>query len=340
MIDIVIGIDIGGSNVRVGAIDRRGQLLALSESPIEAQRGPQAGLEKIAGLIETVLQDERLAEDAQLINLCGIGVGCTGPIDLLQGVINNPYTLPTWENVPLRDWLAERFTVPVTLENDADVAALGEYWKGAGKGVNRLYAITVGTGIGTALILEGHIYRGLGGCHPEGGHHVVDPSGPLCYCGSKGCWESLASGTAIARLARDTIKNCHETKANDNAGQNQGQNLTERSSTLLNMDVDQIDARLIAELAQNSDALAMQIMQNAAHNFSLGVVNIILLFTPDLIVLSGGVMENAELFMPTLMESLGQLNEIVPVDKVQIRQAELGSYAGLYGAAYTILQRL
>lgn len=334
--DTVIGIDIGGTLVRMGAFDTGGELLALREAPIEATRGPRFGLELIASLIDELLQDESLKDAAPTATLRGIGIGCTGPLDPIRGVVNNPFTLPTWENVPLKPWLEERFGIPATLENDADVAALGEYWKGAGKGVSRLFAVTVGTGIGTSLIVDGQIYRGLEGCHPEGGHHVIDPGGPSCYCGAHGCWESLAAGPAIARLARDTIETFHDLEGK--IGQEQGEAVPMRASPLLKIDVEQIDARLVAKMALKGDFLAMKIMKEAAHYFSLGVVNIVLLFTPDLIVLSGGVMKNAELFMPTLREMLQQRNVVVPAAKVRIRKAKLGPYAGLYGAAYTILQ--
>jgi glucokinase len=261
-------------------------------------------------------------------------------VDPAQGIVNNPYTLPTWENVPLRTWLEERFSVPARLENDADMAALGEYWKGAGKGIKRLYAITVGTGIGTALIVDGQIYRGFDGCHPEGGHQVIDPSGPLCYCGAHGCWESLASGSAIALMAREAVKGIYNFNRHYNNGQTQGELRAMRESPLRNVDPDHIDAQLVAEMAQKGDSLAMKIMEKAAYNFSLGVVNVVLLFTPDLIVLSGGVMMSSDLFMPALHEAMQRHNVMVPADKVHIRQAQLGSYAGMYGAAYTILQRL
>jgi len=338
--DIVVGIDIGGSKVRVGALDKQGDLLAMKETPIEAQQGPQAGLERIAGLIETVLNDNRVTRVSKQINLGGIGIGCTGPIDPLRGIVNNPYTLPTWENVPLRDWLSDRFGALVTLENDADVAALGEYWMGAGKGVKRLYAITVGTGIGTAVILNGEIYRGLDGYHPEGGHQVIDPNGPLCYCGSHGCWESLASGPAIAQSAQHMMKLLLEEEEALADAERDAERLRLKESALFAYQSEEIEARLIAELAKKGDPLARKIIEQAAYYFSLGIVNIIILFTPDMIVLSGGVMENAELFTPTLNKTLQGLEEIVPVKKVRIRQAQLGSYAGLYGAAYTILQRL
>lgn len=335
--DIIIGVDIGGSQVRVGAINKQGELLALLESPIEAERGPQAGFERIASMIEKLLLSDQVKDVAEKIHLGGIGIGCTGPVDPVQGVVNNPYTLPTWENVPLRTWLQERFHVPVRLENDADVAALGEYWKGSGKGIKRLYAITVGTGIGTALIVDGQIYRGFDGCHPEGGHQVIDPSGPLCYCGAHGCWESLASGSAIARMTQEAVKTVYAEGEKYNDEHIPFEASTLLASSLRNVEVDHIDASLVAKMAREGDPLAVRVMQKAAYYFSLGVVNVMLLFTPDMIVLSGGVMRSAELLMPALQEAMQRHNSMVPADKVLIRQAQLGSYAGVYGAAYTVI---
>ena len=173
-----------------------GELVARQECPIEARQGPQAGVEKIAGLIT------RVADEAGG-RLQAIGIGSTGPVDRDLGAIQNPYTLPTWENVNIVKLLRERFHVPVTIENDADAAALGESWMGAGRGLSRLCMVTIGTGVGTAFIYDGSIYRGVGGAHCEGGHMILDPSGPECYCGAKGCWESLASGTAIGAYARE-----------------------------------------------------------------------------------------------------------------------------------------
>jgi glucokinase len=338
--DIVIGIDIGGTLVRVGAVDTQGKLLALRESPIEARRGPQAGLERIAALIEELLHEEAVAGAAGTTKLLGIGIGCTGPVDPVKGIVNNPYTLPTWENVPLSPWLERRFSVPVRLENDADAAALGEYWQGAGIGVNRLYAITLGTGIGTALITDGKIYRGVDGCHPEGGHHVIDPSGPSCYCGAHGCWESLASGSAIARLARQAVESTLDLDGDYTDGYSPGPAGAMPDTSISNTEPELINAHLVAEMALKGDPLAMEVMEKAAYHFSLGVVNIVMLFSPEMIVLSGGVMKSAELFLPALREAMQRHSVVVPADKVHIRQAQLGSYAGVYGGAYTILQRL
>jgi glucokinase len=338
--DIVIGIDIGGTTVRVGAITSEGELLAWRKAPIEAARGPQAGLEKISGLIQEVLQDDDVAITTKPVSLLGVGIGCTGPVDPVRGVINNPYTLPTWENVPIWAWLEDRFSVPVTLENDADTAALGEYWIGAGRGVKKLYAITVGTGIGTALIVDGRIYRGLDGAHPEGGHQVIDPSGPSCYCGQNGCWEILASGTAITQMGREMVSSLSEPIKESSLEGIQDVSKEFADSPLLKMNQDQIDTRKIAELAHQGDDLASKIMQKAVDYFCLGLANIIVLFTPDMIVFSGGVMENVDLYMPAVEETIRKLDGIVPAERIQIRQAQLGSYAGLYGAAYTILKKV
>src|SRR5215212_6266468 len=141
---VIVGIDLGGTIVRAGAFDSQGKLRVVRETPIEAARGPEFGLSKIQGLVEQVLAESGTA------SLVGIGIGSTGPLDPVRGLINNPFTLPTWENVPILEWMQESFDVPVTLENDADTAALGEYWQGAGQTAKRLYAVTVGTGIGTA----------------------------------------------------------------------------------------------------------------------------------------------------------------------------------------------
>jgi glucokinase len=304
-------MDIGGTHVRVGAFDSGGQLLGQNEASI-ASIGPENGLRLIEQLIHEVLGSVNSA------SLLGIGIGCTGPLDTVRGLINNPYTLEGWSNVPIVERLNKTFHVPVHLENDADAAALGEYWQGAGRDAKRLYAVTVGTGVGTALIVDGKIYRGVDGSHPEGGHQLIDPEGPECYCGHPGCWESLISGTAISSAARNARGN-------------------EQLITLAGGDPNRLDTRSVAEAARAGMPVAVEIMQKAARDFSLGIINIISFFVPDVLVLSGGVMKSADLFLPTLEKTLKTPNPMVPFDRVQILPAKLGYYAGIYGGAYMIL---
>jgi glucokinase len=312
---IIVGIDLGGTTVRAGAFDSEGNLLVVRETPIEARRGPEFGLRKIQGLVEQVL-----AESGSK-SLMGIGIGATGPVDTVHGTIHNPFTLPTWDDVPVVEWMQISFNVPVTLENDADAAALGEYWQGAGRDAERLYAVTVGTGIGTALIVNGQIYRGLDGSHPEGGHMILDPSGPLCYCKQHGCWESLCAGPAIERQARETDL---------------------RGSLLLEMsggDPQKIDARMIFDAARTGDGIALPVVERVSKYFTQGILNIAILFTPDAIVLGGGVMRNVDFFMPDLQQTLQAYREMVPAHRIRITPAELGEHAGLYGSAYSIFKK-
>jgi glucokinase len=320
--EVYIGIDLGGTYVRLGAFDAEGNLLAIDQALIEAQRGPQAGLARIISLIEAML--DGLVAQGGHFELAGIGFGSTGPVYPETGVIDNPYTLPTWENVSIFEPLQTRFGAPLTLENDADVAALGEYWMGAGRGVKRLYAITVGTGIGAAFILDGRIYRGVTGAHPDGGHQVIDPSGPQCYCGLRGCWESLASGPAIARQARARIDEYPNSMLLEMTGGNPAH----------------IEARQVAEAAVTGDPLGLAVMEQAARYFSLGVANFIILFLPDVIVLGGGVMDSLDLFRPALERMTADIDVMVPARKVRIVPAQLGYHAGLYGAAWSVMQKV
>jgi glucokinase len=306
-----IGIDLGGTIVRAGALDVEGRLLSAREVPIEAARGPVAGLERIRGLIDQVWAESGAD------SMAGIGIGSTGPLNPARGRIHNPFTLPTWDNVPIVEWMREIFRVPVRLENDADVAALGEYWQGAGRGVKRLFAVTVGTGVGTALIEDGRIYRGMDSLHPEAGHMLLDPAGPLCYCGAHGCWESFCAGPSIVR---DVLS----------------MDLTQSSLLRAAGQDEKLDAARVAQAAREGDPAAQRGMQKAAYYFGLGMVNVIIAFLPEMIVLSGGLMRSSDLFLPAMQEAIERHSVMIPAKEVRILPAQLGYQAGLYGAAYTI----
>jgi len=326
----VIGIDLGATTVRLGAFDGRGTLIQNWQAEIHARQGPEAGLERIAGLVEGL--QARLPG----YELAGIGVGSTGPTDPQRGVILNPLTMPGWIDVPIAAHLQGRFRVPVCLENDADAAALGEFWRGAAQRrpdeppVRVLYAVTVGTGIGTACIIEGEVYRGADGFHPEGGHQIVDPRGPACYCGAHGCWESLSSGSAIARSARSALKAA--------AG---GKGAT--GSLLLGSvegRLEKIDARTVIEAARQGDALALAVVQRAAQAFAAGIFNVMMLFHPEMVVLSGGVMRSLDMFQPAIDQVVQNASGYIPARRIAIRPASLGYLAGIYGAAYAILHKI
>ncbi len=190
-------IDIGGTKIAVGVVDDAGRIVDRLECPTESERGFPNGLARMAAMLR-----ETAARTGA--KLRGIGIGCTGPVDPFAGVLGSVDLLPGWQGGAIVAGLEEEFGIPVAMENDADAAGLAEAAWGAGRGKRRFLYVTVGTGIGVAIILDGALYRGVDGSHPEAGHIVIDASGPRCYCGADGCWEVLAAGPAmLARAGGD-----------------------------------------------------------------------------------------------------------------------------------------
>ena len=186
-----IGIDIGGTKIAVAAVDASGNIAARKAIATEAERGFDRAVARMVEAAGQVLAEAGWARG----DLSGIGVGCTGPVSAERGVINNPYTLPTWSECPIVERLEAIFHRPAFLENDADAAALGECFAGGARGQRRMVMLTLGTGVGGGVVIDGRVYRGTRGEHPELGHIPIDPAGPACYCGTRGCLEAIASGT-------------------------------------------------------------------------------------------------------------------------------------------------
>jgi glucokinase len=294
-------VDIGGTKIAVGAIDGAGRVLGRAEMPTAAEDGFDSAMGRVGDLLINVCTSTG-------IELGGIGIGCTGPVDPGSGEIGRVEFLPGWQGANPVAMLADRFGLRVALENDADAAALGELQWGAGRGRRHLICVTIGTGIGGGIVLNGALHRGVGGAHPEIGHHVIDDSGPLCYCGARGCWEVLASGPAIAARARATLP----------ADDPQRNTLT---------------AAELCARARRGDALAGAEVARAGRYLGIGVANLITLYAPDAIVLSGSVMDSADLFMPVIREVVRSNCTQVPAAQVELAVATLGSEAPLIGAA-------
>lgn len=295
---MVGAIDIGGTKLAVGLINDSGEVLAKSETRTGPDSTYSAGLETIASMLREMAQNARL-------EIAGIGIGSTGPVDPLTGELGEVDFLPRWrQQNPVRD-LARIFGVKVALENDADAGALAEAAWGAGRDKSRLIYITVGTGIGGSVILDGQLYRGVDGAHPELGHQVIDPSGPPCSCGFRGCWESLAAGPAMAIWTRN------QASAND----------SHRT------------AEQICQLAREGDELARRAVEREAYYLGLGLANLINLFAPDMIVLGGSIMKSALLFLEGIRKTIGRGCRFVPYEKTELALASLGEDANLIGAA-------
>lgn len=295
-------VDIGGTKIAVGMVDDRGRVLARVETPTAPERGVADGLARIAAMLA---QTAAQAGDT----LIGIGIGCTGRHDILAGALGDVGSfLPGWEGAPIVEFLADRFDVPAALENDADAAALAEAAWGAGRGMRNFIYVTVSTGIGGGLVFDGRLYRGVGGAHPEIGHHVIDPAGPACFCGAHGCWESLASGPALARWWWEQWPE------------------PQRPLTPL-------DARQICAAAAQGDAHALATVEREGYYLGVGLANLITLFAPDMIALGGGVMRSMPLFRRAVEQVIRTNCGLVPHHKVKLVLAALGPSVGLAGAA-------
>lgn len=294
-------VDIGGTKIAVGMVDESGRVLSKMESPTEADLGYSNGMERIAGMLR---ETARTAG----VEISGIGIGTTGPVHPFTGAFGDVDFLAGWEwKNPVED-LVRIFGVRVAVENDGDAAALGEAGWGAGKNKSRLVYVTVGTGIGGGIILDGQLYRGVDAAHPEIGHHVIDPSGPLCSCGFRGCWESLATGPAMVAWF----------KSSAGAGRACPQDLTAKS---------------ICQLAQQGNELARQAVEREAYYLGLGLANLVNLFTPDAIVLGGSVMKSADMFLDGIHKVIRQGCRFVPFERTELSLASLGEDANLIGAA-------
>ncbi len=295
-------VDIGGTKIAVGAVREDGTVAHLSECRTAPALGFPDAMQRVRRMLHEV------------VDACGdfdgIGIACPGPLNPFTGIIGEVGTLPGWQGGNLVEELDAEFRAPVAVENDADAAALAEYVWGAARGVDSFIYITVSTGIGGGIILGGQLYRGVAGSHPELGHQTIDNSGPLCYCTARGCWESLASGTAMAAW------------------------MCERSP-----ESGPMSAAEICELAIKGDESALLAVKREGYYLGLGMANLVTLFTPDVLALGGGVMRSSSLFLDDAVKVVRGLCTQVPAEKTRINVSSLGSEAGLLGAAQAWLFR-
>lgn len=300
---MVLGaVDIGGTKIAVGAVRKDGQIVHRLECPTEADKGFDQAMRRIVEMLRSF--------SAKGIELTGIGVGCPGPLNPFTGVIGEVGTLPGWQDGNIVATLQAEMGLPVVVENDADAAALGEANWGLKSTRGTFIYVTISTGIGSGMLLDGQLYRGVDGAHPEIGHQVLDASGPPCYCGAWGCWEVLASGPAMVTWMREQRSGAQPATASE-----------------------------ICDLARSGDGLALKAVERQGYYLGLGLANLITMFAPDRIALGGGVMKSSSMFMDTALCVIRKICTQVPADKTQITLATLGQDAGLLGAAQGWLLR-
>lgn len=298
---MIAAVDVGGTKIAVGMVDYDGRVQSRVESPTAPSKGYANALDRIADML-------REASARAGVKITGIGIGSTGPVYPFTGEFGEVNFFPNWRGEsPVKD-LAQIFRVSVAMENDADAAALGEAGWGAGRNRSRLIYVTVGTGIGVGIILDGHVYRGVDQAHPEIGHHLIDPSGPLCGCGFHGCWESLAAGPAMVAWIES----------------NAPLDYPHRSG---------LTAKKICELAEAGETWALQATAREGYYLGLGLANLVTMFVPEAIVLGGSVMKSSALFLEKARQVIASSCSLVPFARTELALASLGEDTNLIGAA-------
>ncbi|MFB3776234.1 MAG: ROK family protein [Bryobacteraceae bacterium] len=303
MVRYSIGLDLGGTNFRAAAVDQQGRVLDRVSAATNSSGGRDAIVSAIVSAIEK-LRRGRPQDD-----LAGIGVALAGFIEMEKGLIVSSPNIPAFENFPARDEIGARLGTPVILENDANAAALGEQWMGAGRGVEDLVLLTLGTGIGGGIIAGGRILHGSLGMAGEVGHITVNPTGIPCACGNTGCLEKHASATAIATMARHMAL---------------GEDLTSEE---------------VYRMAVEGNPLAVRVFESMGSALGTGLASLVQIFNFPLYLLSGGVTAAWDMFAPAMLHELRQRSFTFRADRTRVEKAALGSEAGLYGAAYLALQK-
>lgn len=315
----VLGVDIGGTKIAVGLVDAGGKQVAGGRIPTLAGEGPERVIDRLLALCRQVLDDAAVPTE----QIAGIGISCAGPIDMEKGLIKTAPNLPGWSDVPLVSIFEEALHIPTFLENDANAAAVGEYRFGAGRGHRNMVYMTVSTGVGGGVVLDGRLYRGETGAAAELGHTVIAYDGRACNCGGRGCLEAYASGTGLAKRAQEMIAEGAQSILPDLAG-----------------GVENITAEVIVEAVRRGDEAASRLWNETMEILGIGVASVVNTFNPSIVVIGGGLTNAGELLFDPVrrvakeraMPPLAAVVEIVP--------ATLGGIVGVVGAAAAVFDRL
>lgn len=311
----VLGVDIGATHLSLVLTDYSSHVIKDLEVPFDIRVGPRKGLDQVDTIIKQLLDESGYrVEDMQ-----AVGVGVPGPVIFEQGMVIAPPIMPGWDHFPIRATLQERWSVPVTLNNDAELGALGEWAYGVGRGVQHLLYIKVGYGVGAGLLFNGKIYQGATGSAGEIGHIALDSNGPVCTCGSRGCLEALSSGRAIAEQARRMVAAGTHTRIR--SGSENGD----------------ICAQDVAHAAQRGDLAAQEIIHQAGEYLGMALASMINLINPQMIVIGGGVAQVGDLLLGPVRRVVKERSLQAAAQNLRINAAVLGRRSTGMGAVVQAL---
>jgi len=310
-----IGVDLGGTTLTAAAVDMAsGDIRGRRQVPTLAIEGPEAVMARMAQLIEDVIDATGLPRE----QIGAVGIGVPGVLDMERGYTVFLCNMPTtWPQVPLQATIEDRVGLPCFIINDVRAFTLGEKTFGAGHGVETIVCMAIGTGIGGGIVVNGQLHLGISGTAGEVGHQVIDSYGPPCACGSRGCLETLASGAAIRAMALKAIT----------------QGVTTQITDIVGSDLNAVTPEVIAQAAREGDPVACDIYERAGFYLGIGVANLITVISPRMVIIGGGVAQAGELLLDPLRRTVIDRVRLTPMDQVQIVRAQLGTDAGLVGAA-------
>ncbi len=312
MAQVVIGVDLGGTNLRTALLSADGDILDKRKEPTHAADGWK---KVVARLVDNINQQRETAEQRGL-HVMAVGVGAPGIIQMDKGVVVKSPNFPDWNNLPLRDELEKALRIPVVIENDANAAALGEQWRGAACGIESMILLTLGTGVGGGIVLNNKIWQGADGMAGEVGHMTLIPDGRPCGCGNTGCLEMYASARGIVQSYREASGMTEATQASE------------------------VTSEMVYRAARNGDPVALRVMKDMGRLLGIGIANLINIFNPQMIVLGGGVKDAWDLFIGATHEEIMRRAFQVPAERTRIVPSLLGDDAGMIGAAAGALQKI
>lgn len=312
-----IGIDVGGTNVKIALVDDNGKIIYSNSVPTYAKMGYEYTVNNIKQAIKDLMKETNTTPS----DIEGIGFDFPGQVDCKTGVVKLAPNIPGWVNVPIAQMIEDEFHIPTRIDNDVRCAALGELKFGAGRGCENFICITVGTGIGSGIVINGKVVRGATNAAGELGHIKLQMNGgPICGCGDTGCLEAFASGPAIVAMAQEYIKGGKSTKFREMAAVEGGE----------------ITPYMVAKAAEEGDPVAKRIFEIVGEYIGIGLTSVINLLNPERVIIGGGVAESGELLLGPIRKTIKERAMVVAGNAVEIVPAQLGNSAGVIGASILI----
>jgi len=314
----ILTVDLGGTKIATALISDGYQIIGRQYAATVADEGPDAVVRRMLNVINATLA----SAEVDCPSFSTVALASAGIIDVKEGIVTASPSLPGWHNIPLREMVERETGLECFLINDATAAVAAEHQLGVGKGLRNLLYVTVSTGIGGGIIVDGNLYSGTSGCAGEVGHMIIEANGPPCNCGNAGCLESLASGGAVAREARRRIASGENSLVLELA-EGEPQNIT---------------AETVSAAAERGDSLSLEIISQTATYLGIGMANLVNIFNPEMIIIGGGLSKMGDMLFDPLRRTVAERAFPLPIGSVQIVPSQLGDDVSLLGAAFCLMK--